>query len=278
MELGKINTLVAARRTDFGFYLVDLEDNEVLLPNAYVSDELKISDEIDVFIFKDSEDRITATTITPKIQLEQFAYLQVKEVNKYGAFLDWGLPKDLMVPFAEQKLKLVEGNWCLVFLLEDEQTERLIGTCKVNEFVFYDKIELKPGDEVDLLLYEHDELGMKAIVNNLYRGLIFESDIHKKIKPGEKIKGFVKQVREDGKLDIALEPIGYSNQIDKNAEIILDFLNKNKGFVNLTDKSEPEDIKHVLGLSKKAFKRGLGFLYKKKTIEILDDGIKLVQN
>ena len=277
MDLGKINTLVAARRTDFGFYLVDLEDNEVLLPNAYVSDDLKISDEIDVFIFKDSEDRITATNITPKIQLEQFAYLQVKEVNKYGAFLDWGLPKDLMVPFAEQNHKLQEGHWTIVFLLEDEQTERLIGSCKVNEFVFYDKLEFNKGDEVDLLLYEHDELGLKAIVNNLYRGLIFESDIHKKFNLGDKIKGYVKLVREDGKIDLALEPIGYSNQIDNNAEVILDFLNKNKGFVNLTDKSNPEDIKHVLGLSKKAFKRGLGFLYKKKIIEILDDGIKLTQ-
>ncbi len=276
MEIGKINKLTAARSTDNGYYLTDNDGNEVLLPNAYVADDLKIGNEIEVFVYKDSEDRIVATTLKPYVQFEEFAYLKVKEVNDYGTFMDWGLPKDLMVPFAEQTEKMEEGNWYLIFLLEDEQTERLIGSSKVNEFTFTTEIDVNTGDEVDLLLYNITELGMNAIVNNLYKGLIFKSDIHKNIKPGDRIKGFVKQVREDGKIDIILEPAGYKNSIDTNSDIILSILKENDGFLNLTDKSAPEDIKRILGLSKKAFKNGLGNLYKQKIVELNENGIKLL--
>ena len=276
MKIGKTNKLIAARSTDNGYYLTDNDGNEVLLPNAYVADDLKIGDEIEVFVYKDSEDRIVATTLKPYVQFEEFAYLKVKEVNDYGAFMDWGLPKDLMVPFAEQTEKMKKGNWYLIFLLEDEQTERLIGSSKVNEFTFTTEIDVNTGDEVDLLLYNMTELGMNAIVNNMYKGLIFKSDIHKNIKPGDRIKGFVKQVREDGKIDIILEPAGYKNSINKNSDIILSALKENNGFLNLTDKSTPEDIKRILGLSKKAFKNGLGNLYKQKIVELNENGIKLL--
>lgn len=276
MEIGKINKLTVARATDNGYYLVDEYENEVLLPNAYINDNLKIEDDIEVFIYKDSEDRIVAVTSKPYVLLEQFAYLKVKDVNQYGAFMDWGLPKDLMVPFAEQTEKMEEGKSYLIFLLQDEQTERLIGSSKINEFVFFDDIDVKQGDEVDLLLYNHTELGMNAIVNNMYKGLIFNSDIHKIIQPGDKIKGYVKQVREDGKIDILLEPLGYKNSIDNNTEIIVSVLKENDGFLSLTDKSSPEDIKQKLGLSKKAFKRGMGKLYKQKIIDLSEKGIKLV--
>lgn len=276
MKIGKTNKLIAARSTDNGYYLTDNDGNEVLLPNAYVADDLKIGDEIEVFVYKDSEDRIVATTLKPYVQFEEFAYLKVKEVNDYGAFMDWGLPKDLMIPFAEQTEKMKEGNWYLIFLLEDEQTERLIGSSKVNEFTFTTEIDVNTGDEVDLLLYNMTELGMNAIVNNMYKGLIFKSDIHKSIKPGDRIKGFVKQVREDGKIDILLEPAGYKNSINNNSNIILTALKENDGFLNLTDKSAPEDIKRILGLSKKAFKNGLGNLYKQKIVELNKDGIKLL--
>ncbi|MBC8486764.1 MAG: GntR family transcriptional regulator [Bacteroidetes bacterium] len=276
MEIGKINKLTVARTTDFGYYLIDDAGNEVLLPNAYVTDDLNIADDIEVFIYKDSEDRIVATTLKPYVQLEEFAFLQVKEVNTYGAFMDWGLPKDLMVPFAEQTKKMEEGKWYLIFLIKDEQTDRLIGSGKVNKFVYTNDIDVKQGDEVDLLLYKMTELGMNAIVNNIYKGLIFTSDIHKNIQPGDRIKGYVKQVREDGKIDILLEPIGYENSIDKNSGIILSVLKENNGFLDLTDKSFPEDIKHKLGLSKKAFKKGLGNLYKQKIVELNEDGIKLL--
>ena len=276
MEIGRTNKLKAARATDNGFYLEDNENNEVLLPNAYVDENLSIGDEIGVFIYRDSEDRIVATTLKPYVQLEEFAFLQVKEVNKYGAFMDWGLLKDLMVPFAEQPEKMEEGEWYLVFLLKDEQTQRLIGSAGVNEFVYSDEIDVKMGDEVDLLLYKMTDLGMNCIVNNMYKGLIFESDIHKNIRPGDKLNGYVKQVREDGKIDIRLEPIGYENSIDKNSDIILSAIKEKEGFLNLTDKSNPEDIKSALGLSKKAFKKALGNLYKKKMIELKEDGIKLL--
>ena len=276
MEIGETNKLKVARATDFGYYLIDDADNEVLLPNAYVTDDLSISDDIEVFVYKDSEDRIVATTLKPYVQLEEFAFLQVKQVNKYGAFMSWGLPKDLMVPFAEQTKKMEEGNRYLIFLVKDEQTDRLIGSGKVNKFVNFKDIDVKQGDEVDLLLYKMTELGMNAIVNNIYKGLIFTSNIHKNIQPGDRIKGYVKQVREDGKIDILLEPIGYENSIDKNSGIILSVLKENNGFLDLTDKSALEDIKHKLGLSKKAFKKGLGNLYKQKIVELNEDGIKLL--
>ena len=275
MEIGKINKLRINRSTDNGYYLIDIDENEVLLPNSYVTDDMKMGDDIEVFVYKDSEDRIVATTLQPYVQFEEFAYLEAKDVNQYGAFMDWGLPKDLMVPFAEQTVKMEAGKWYLIFLLEDEQTERLIGSAKINDFVFSKDIDVSTGDEVDLLLYDLTELGMNAIVNNLYKGLIFNSDIHKGIKPGDKIKGYVKQVREDGKIDLLLEPIGYKHSIDNNSEIILSALKENDGFLLLSDKSTPEEIKQYLGLSKKAFKRGLGNLYKQKMIEIQESGIKL---
>lgn len=277
MEIGKINKLTVARRTDNGCYLEDENENEVLLPNAYVTDDLKISDEIEVFVYKDSEDRIVASTLRPYIQFEEFAYLQVKEVNDYGAFIDWGLPKDLMVPFAEQTVKMLEGNWYLIFLLEDTETERLIGSNKIKDFLFFKDIDVKEGDEVDLLLYEMTELGMNAVVNNLYKGLIFKSDIHKTIKPGDKIKGFIKQVREDGKIDIILEPAGYTKSVDQNTEIIISALKESDGFLNITDKNTPDEIKSILGLSKKAFKKAIGKLYKEKKIELNEKGIKLLE-
>ena len=275
MELGKFNLLTILRASEPGLYLVDDNDDEVLLPNAYVTEEMKIGDELDVFLYKDSDDRLVATTLTPYVQLEEFAFLKVKEVNRFGAFLDWGLPKDLLVPFAEQLIKMEEGKSYLIFLIVDEESQRLIGSAKVNEFVYTDKIELKPGEKVDLLLYKMTDLGMHAIVNNNYHGLIFHSDLHKKIYPGDKISAYVKQVREDGKIDLSLNPIGFTNSIDKFSQIIIDTLNENSGFMNLTDKTSPEIIKEMLGMSKKAFKNAIGNLYKQKLIEISDEGIKL---
>lgn len=275
MEIGKTNTLRINRATDNGLYLVDNEFEEVLLPNAYVTEELKIGDNIDVFIYKDSEDRLVATTEEPLIKLNEFAYLQVKDVNRFGAFIDWGLPKDLMVPFAEQNKKMEPGEWYLIFLALDEETNRLFGSNKVNDFVFFTEIDVKEGDEVDLLLYEMNDLGMQAIVNNLYKGLIFKSDIHKEIKAGERLKGYVKNVRDDGKIDILLEPMGYKNVIDKNSDLILSTLKEKEGFLKLSDKSTPEEIKEILGMSKKNFKKVIGNLYKKKLIEITNDGIRI---
>ncbi len=224
MEIGRINKLTASRPIEFGFILIDEEENEVLLPNAYLSEDIKLGEELEVFVYNDSEDRVVATTIIPKVQLEEFAYLQVKDVNQFGAFLDWGLPKDLMAPFAEQARPMEAGNWYLIFMLYDEMSDRLYATSKIKDYLFFDEIDVKQGDEVDLLLYEITDLGMNAVVNNMYKGLIFKSSIHKNIKCGDIIKGYVQKVREDGKLDILLEPLGYKNTIDKTVPIKNDFL------------------------------------------------------
>ncbi|MFK7900157.1 MAG: S1 RNA-binding domain-containing protein [Cyclobacteriaceae bacterium] len=276
MEIGKINTLTASRSTGNGYYLVDEEDNEVLLPNSYVTEDIRIGSELDVFVYKDSEDRIVAVTNTPYVLLNQFAFLKVKDVNPAGAFFDWGLQKDLLVPYAEQIGELKAGDWRLVFLLKDEKTERLIGSCKSNQFFFFDEIDVAAGDEVDLLIYQPNDLGFNAVVNNLYKGLIFHSDIHKDIQPGDKVKGYIRLVREDGKLDIALEPIGYKNAIDSTSQHILTRLKENNGILNVHDKSDPDLIKQLFGLSKKAFKRSIGFLYKEKIISIEKNHIELV--
>ena len=276
MELGKINKLKVSKVEDKRYTLFDGKDKEVFIDKDQVENTLSIDDEVEVFIYNDADNEFIATTKRSAIQIEEFAFLKVKAVNKYGAFVDWGLNDDLMVPFAEQTGRLEEENWYLFFLLTDEKTGRLILSRRINDFVFFEEIDVKQEDEVDLLIYNQTDLGINCIVNNMYKGLIFKSDIHKNINPGDKIKGFVKQVREDGKIDVVLEPLGYKKSIDKNSQIILDALQENDGFLELTDKSTPEDIKFILGLSKKAFKRSLGNLYKQKMVELFKDGVKLV--
>ena len=276
MEIGKINKLKVVRKTDFGFYLQDENNDEVFLSKSMDTEEINIDDDKEVFIYKDAKDRIVATTSKPNIYLGEFAYLKVREISKHGTFMDWGLPKDLLVPYNEQSDNMKEENWYIIYMLKDEKNNRLIGSNKITKFLVFNNIDLKQGEEVDLLLYKMIDLGMNVIVNDKYKGLIFASDIHKNLNPGDKIKGFVKQVREDGKIDIVLEPIGYKLSIDKNSEIILKALKQNEGFLELTDKSSPEDINQQLGLSKKAFKRSIGNLYKQKIVEIYNDGIKLL--
>lgn len=276
MEIGKTNKLKVSKETNQAYTLVDENNNEVELDKNPEIDKLDIGDEIDVFVYKEDDTHTIATTIKPYAQYEEFAFLKVTSVNKFGAFIDWGMPNELMVPFSEQAGNLEEENWYLFFILKDEETGRLIGSRKVNDFVFFDDIDVKQGDEVDLLLYNLTDLGINVIVNNMFKGLIFRSDIHKNIHPGDKIKGYVKQVREDGKIDISLEPIGYKKSIDKNSEVILKAIKETDGFLKLTDKSSPEDIKQVIGLSKKAFKKALGNLYKLKIVAIDKEGIKLL--
>jgi len=278
MQLGKRNILKVSTITDSGYLLEDSDSKDILLPLTESVDKLNIGDSLEVFVFRDNKNLLTATTRTATVAFEQFAYLKVKDINKVGAFMDWGIPKDLLVPYAEQTEKMVVGNRYLIFMLLDEETNRLIGSCKENEFILFDtdRIKLEIGDEVDLLLFNKTELGINAIVNNMYKGLIFNSDIHKDIKPGDQCKGYVKKVRDDGHIDLLLEPLGYKKSIDPTIQTILTALSKNDGCLYLTDKSTPEAIKEQLGLSKKAFKRGLGNLYRQKKITILDDCIRLV--
>lgn len=277
MEIGKMNNLTVAQQTEEGFIFIDSTEDKALLPHAYVTDQISTGEEMDVFVHRDAKGQLVVSLSKPYIQIGEYALLQAKEVNEFGAFIDWGLPNELLVPFNHQAEKMETGNWYVIFLLKDLKTGRLIGSSKLELFFEFDDIHFEVGEEVDLMLYNQSDLGMNAIVNNLYKGLIFNSDIHKNINTGDKIKGFVKQVREDGKIDLSLEPIGFKQSIDSNTQVILDLLNSTGGFLRLTDKSDPEDIKDQLGLSKKAFKRALGGLYKERVIEILEDGIKLLK-
>ena len=277
MKLGKINRLKVNRITEYGTYLVDDEQNEVLLPEDYQGDDVELDEILDVFIYLNSNDEYTATTLIPFIQVNRFAYLQVKDVNRVGAFMDIGISKDLLVPYAEQTEEMREGNWYLVFMFVDEETDRLVGSCKENEFLFFDEIDVDVNDEVDLLPFRKTDLGIHVIVNNLYKGLIFHSDVHKEIDLGEKMKGYVKNVRDDGKIDVLLEPLGYRKSIDPTSAIILKRLEEANGQLFFTDKSSPEDIKNKFGLSKKAFKRGIGNLYKQKKIAILKESIRIIE-
>ena len=276
MKIGLINKLKVKRQTETGHYLVDEDKNEVLLPNTTVTKNYSLGDQINAFVYKDLDGRTVATTIIPSVLLDQFAFLKVAEIRKGNVYMDWGMPDNLLVPFEEQSQKMLAENWYLIFLIKEEATGKLIGSNKVNDFVFFDEIDLKSGDEVDLLLYKTTDLGMNAIVNNLYKGLIFNSNIHKNINPGDRLKGYVNAVREDGNIDLLLEPLGYKGSIDKNSKVILKALSESDGFLELTDKSDPADIKFILGLSKKAFKRSIGNLYKQKLVEIYKDGIKLL--
>lgn len=277
MEIGKINKLKAARTTDNGCYLMDEEGNEVLLPNVYVSPSLNLGDEIEVFVYLDNEEREVATTLTPKIQLDSFAYLQVMDVNRAGAFLDMGVVKQLLVPYSEQPVKMESGEWYVVFCLLDDKTGRLIGSAQLEDFIFTEDIDVEEGDEVNILAYKRSDLGMNVIVNGQYQGLIFKSDMHKRVQVGDEIKAYVKQVRTDGKIDIVLEAQGYRNVIDSVTQGVLDILIKNDGFFKYHDKSDPAEISKVFGMSKKAFKRALGNLYKQRIVSLSKEGTKLLK-
>lgn len=277
IQLGKFNRLKIVRQTNNGIYLTDGEESgEVLLPNKYVPETWEVGDWLRVFIFKDSEDRLTATTATPLIKLNEFACLQVREVNGFGAFLDWGLEKDLLVPFKEQPGRMVPGGWYMVFLYLDHETDRLAASGRYQKFLQKDNIQLSPGQEVKLLIDNQTELGFNVIINQRYPGLAYQNEIFEKLHRGDHRKGYVKHVREDGKIDISLQKPGYA-KVEPNAERILVKLHENKGFLPLTDDSDPGDIAATLEMSKKTFKKAVGALYKQRLIRLEKHGIYLVQ-
>lgn len=273
-RLGELNKLKISRKSDFGLYLIDDNENEILLPNSYVDPSWKLNEEIDVFLFKDSEDRLTATTIQPKIEMDGFAYLKVVDVNKVGAFVDWGLPKDLFVPFSEQRERMQVNEYYPVTLYLDFESERLIASNKIEKFLETKEVELKTGQEVDLFVYKKTDLGFKAVINNLYEGLIYHNEIFQHVSIGNRLKGFVKLIRDDNKVDLTLNNLSHK-KFDQNQEKILSILKIDDGFIPLNDKSDPKEIYEELSMSKKAFKKAIGGLYKKKLITIEDNGIYL---
>ena len=277
IEQGKYCTLNIVKRATFGLYLGDEAGEEVLLPNKFCTDEMKPGGEVKVFIYRDSEDRIVATTQTPKLLIHEFALLEATAVSKVGAFMDWGLDKDLMVPFREQRQKMTEGRWYVVYLDLDQKTDRLYASNRIERFLNNDNISVNEGDQVDLLVMQKTDLGFNVIINNVHKGLIFDNEIFKVLAVGDKIKGYVKNIREDQKIDVTLQPTGYRNTNDANSELILKKLSDSGGYLAITDKSTPEDIYTKLGISKKAFKKSIGALYKQKVITLEPEGIKLVR-
>lgn len=277
LKLGEYNTLTVFRQTENGVYLQDKEGNEVLLPNKFVPEELEMDQEMNVFIFSDGEDRYTATTQRPKLEANQFAYLEVVDVNDYGAFLDWGLEKHLMVPFSQQDSRMYVGESYLVCMYVDSITDRLVGSSKIIKFFTEKEITLRTGEEVDLLIGPETDLGYKVIINQTWPGLVYHNEIFKPIEPGDEMKGFVKTLREDDKIDIRLQRIGYDS-IPEQAQIIMRHLDENEGFMPLTDKSSPDDISMRLQMSKKVFKKAVGGLYKSRMIRIEKDGIYKIED
>ena len=278
LHIGQHNTLTILRDTKVGLFLGNgNEVDDVLLPNKYVPKVFEIGEEITVFIYLDHEERPVATTLVPYIFLNEFALLRVNYTNQIGAFMDWGMEKDILVPFKEQARPMEKGKRYLVYLYLDEKSNRLVASSKTNQFLDNENITVQNGDEVDLIISHITDIGINVIINQIHKGLVYNDEVYDdSIRTGDKMIGYLKNVREDGKIDVSLQKLGYQN-IEPNSELILDELRASKGFLRLNDNSSPEDIKTVLKMSKKTFKKAIGLLYKEKLIEIKDDGIYLIK-
>lgn len=276
VEIGKYNTLKIVKDLDFGVYLDGGDDLEILLPARYVPRNVKPGDEVEVFIYHDNEGRIIATTAKPLAVVGEFQWMECKSVNDMGAFLEWGLMKDLLVPFREQKMPMREGKWYLVYVHLDHVTERIVASARVDKFLDNVPPVYEFNQEVDLLVADETEIGYKVIINNLHWGLIYHNEIYRRLERGEHLKGYIKEVREDEKIDVSLTRLGYE-KVEGIAGIILDALKVQKGFLAVHDKSPADEIYSLFGCSKKSFKQAIGALYKKKLISIEPTGIRLIE-
>lgn len=275
-DIGKINTLKVVKEVDFGLYLDGDNYGEILLPQRYVPANTQVDDYLDVFLYHDSEDRIIATTETPLAQTDEFAFLKVKQLNKVGAFLEWGLLKDLLVPFREQKSEMISGVSYLVRVYLDQNTNRVVASSKLDKFLDNVPADYQEGQEVNLRIWEKTDLGYKVIIEDLHSGLLYANEIFKPLNPGMQLRGFIKKLREDDKIDVSLQKQGVQH-IDDSAQMILEKLKSQGGFMEATDNTSPESIKHMFGVSKKVFKKAIGALYKARLITIEDKGIRLVR-
>ena len=272
--LGKYNQLEVVKEVDFGVYLDGGDDGEILLPSRYVPEGCKPGDVLNVFIYLDNEERLIATTLQPKVQVGEFACLEVAWINEYGAFLDWGLMKDLFVPFREQKMKMQKGRSYVVHAHVDEESYRIMASAKVERYLSKEKPDYQPGQEVEIMIWQRTDLGYKAIVENQYSGLIYQGEIFKSLEPGMKLTAYIRQVREDGKIDLTLQTDG-QKKVEDFSEVLLQFIKDQGGHTLLNDKSAAEDIYEAFGVSKKTFKKAVGDLYKKRLIVLEEGGIRL---
>ena len=277
IELGKFNQLEVVKEVDFGLYLDGGDEGEILLPTRYVPEDCKVGDMLNVFLYLDIDERLIATTLTPLVQVGQFACLEVSWVNQFGAFLNWGLMKDLFVPFIEQKMKMQLGRSYVVHAHVDEESYRIVASAKVERYLSKDMPDYAPGAEVDILIWQKTDLGFKAIIDNKYSGLLYENEIFRALETGMQMKAFVKQVREDGKVDLILQKPGFE-KVDDFSKTLLEYIREHGGRINLNDKSPAEDIYDTFGVSKKTFKKGVGDLYKKRLISLHENGITLAES
>lgn len=278
IAIGQYNTLTVLRDTKVGLFLGEgAEDVGILLPNKYVPNDIKVGDSLAVFVYLDHEERPVATTLEPYILLNEFALLRVNYVNQVGAFMDWGLEKDLFVPFAAQARPMEKGKRYLVYMYMDPKSNRLVASSKTNQFLSNEELTVQTGDEVELIVSHITDIGINVIINEQHKGLLYKDEVYDDaIRTGDRLRGFIKTIRPDQKIDVSLQAFGYQ-KVEPNAQHILDELKASRGFLRLHDNSHPEDIKSVLKMSKKTFKKAIGALYKDKLIEIKEDGIYLVK-
>lgn len=275
MNIGRINRLKVNRLVEFGAYLDGGDDKEILLPAKFIKEPLNEGDEIDVFVYTDSEDRLIATTQRPRAMVGEFAYMEVVQVNKIGAFLDWGIEaKDLLVPFREQKSEMREGGIYLVYVYLDHATKRIAASSKINKYTGNVIPHYSKGDKVEAIVYEHTPIGFRCIVDNLHLGMIYDNEIFTDIRVGDKITAYVKNIREDLKIDLMTGDRA-DRRTNDLGETILEELKKHGGYISLSDKSSPEEIQRRFACSKRDFKKAIGHLYKAHKIKITEDGIAL---
>ena len=274
LKIGEYHTLKIDRETKVGLFLVN-ETDDVLLPNKYVPNDYKIGDDLTVFVYLDHEERPVATTLKPFITLNSFAVLKVNYINKFGAFLNWGMEKDLFVPFKEQARPMEKDKRYIVTMYLDKQTGRLAASSKINQFLDKEPLDVEVGQEVDLMVSHITEIGINVIINGKFRGLAYQNEVFETVSPGYKTKGYIKTIRPDGKIDVSFQKQGFE-AIDDSAQQVLEALKQSDGVLRLNDNSHPEEIKSVMKMSKKTFKKAIGSLYKQKLIDINNDGIQLL--
>ena len=275
VKLGKYNQLEVVKEVDFGVYLDGGDDGEILLPTRYVPEGCKPGDVLNVFLYLDNEERLIATTLQPLVQVDEFACLEVAWINEFGAFLNWGLMKDLFVPFREQKMKMQVGKKYVIHAHLDDESYRIVASAKVDRYLSKEAAPYQAGDEVDILIWQKTDLGFKAIIENMYSGLLYDSEIFQSLHTGDRVKAFIKQIREDGKIDLILQKPGFE-KVDDFSKTLLQYIKDNGGRIALNDKSPADEIYSTFGVSKKTFKKGVGDLYKKHLILLPGDGIVLV--
>ena len=277
VAVGRMNRLQVVRRSDFGLFLAGDDDSTILLPSRYIPKDLPCApgDALDVFVYFDSEDRLVATTETPKVQVGEFASLKVVDINPVGLFLDWGLSKDLLLPHSEEQRPLQVGDYCVVYVFLDKRKGRITATARLDRHLDQEPARYRVGQQVDLLLVSSTEMGFKAIINNRHWGLIHKNELFKFVRSGMRERGFIKEVRADGKISLSLQEVGQQAAVSL-ADQIMARLREHDGVLHLNDKSPPEKISAMFGVSKGNFKKAIGGLYKQGRIVIQDDRIELV--